>query len=229
MMVLALEFSSPRRSVALVDLSASGEAPRLLAERSDQNTRSAPRPLVLINTALEEAKLDRRAVDALAIGLGPGSYTGIRSAIALAQGWQLARDIRIFGHSSVECMAAQAQSQGWFGRVHVAIDAQREEVYLATYEISSDRRQLREPLRLAPVDQLRALATSSPDLIVGPEVTNWISQGRLLFPTAETLSRLITPDQAAIPGEDLKPIYLRQTAFVKAPLPRIPPGADPAK
>ena len=40
--------------------------------------------------ALQAAQLERGQVECLAIGIGPGSYTGIRCAIALTQGWQLA-------------------------------------------------------------------------------------------------------------------------------------------
>ena len=48
----------------------------------------------------------REAIEAIAVGLGPGSYTGIRAAIALAQGWQLAREVKTLGVSSVAAMAA---------------------------------------------------------------------------------------------------------------------------
>ena len=44
----------------------------------------------MIRSALHEAKLEREQIEVLAIGLGPGSYTGIRIALAIAQGWQLA-------------------------------------------------------------------------------------------------------------------------------------------
>ena len=72
----------------------------------------------------------------IAVGLGPGSYTGIRAAIAMAQGWQLARGVKLLGVSSAEALAAQAQAENIFGRVNLVIDAQRGEFYLATWEIS---------------------------------------------------------------------------------------------
>jgi len=61
----------------------------------------------------------------LAVGLGPGSYTGIRVALSIAQGWQLAGGVKLLGLSSVECVAAQAQAEKISGRVNVLIDAQR--------------------------------------------------------------------------------------------------------
>ena len=44
----------------------------------------------MIEEALREAGLEREQIEVLAVGLGPGSYTGIRVALSLAQGWQLA-------------------------------------------------------------------------------------------------------------------------------------------
>ena len=44
----------------------------------------------LVEDALRQAQLDRAQIECLAIGLGPGSYNGMRLAIAVAQGWQLA-------------------------------------------------------------------------------------------------------------------------------------------
>jgi tRNA threonylcarbamoyladenosine biosynthesis protein TsaB len=84
MNVLALEFSSNRRSAAVVvDKSVRGRA----EASGGRNTQA----FHLIEQALVEATLEREAVDCIAVGLGPGSYTGIRTAISIAQGWQVAR------------------------------------------------------------------------------------------------------------------------------------------
>jgi len=83
MLTLALEFSSARRSVAVVD------GDRILAAVAAEGGRET-RPFSLIAAALERAQVQRAAIRRLAVGLGPGSYAGIRTAIAVAQGWQLA-------------------------------------------------------------------------------------------------------------------------------------------
>ncbi len=85
MIVLALEFSSPHRSVAVCELQMDRTSARLLQQVSDQGARSV-KPLELVQQALSGAGVKKEAVQLLALGLGPGSYTGIRSAIALAQG-----------------------------------------------------------------------------------------------------------------------------------------------
>ena len=91
MKILALEFSSAATQRRRGPGRRRGpRRPRL--RRSRRDGRRSTNALGLVEEALRQAQLDREQIECLAIGLGPGSYTGIRSAIALAQGWQLARD-----------------------------------------------------------------------------------------------------------------------------------------
>jgi len=217
MKILALEFSSDHRSVAIVD---DGQ----VMGRARETATRAGRPLGLVESALREAGLERESVECLAVGLGPGSYTGIRSAIALAQGWQLARGTRILGISSVEGLAAQAQAEKIYGRVHLIIDAQRNEFYLANYEIGASVCREAEPLRLAGRDEVFALARGD-GMALGPGISKCFSDGRELFPDAAMLGQLAARRSDFLPGERLEPIYLRETSFVRAPPPRISPAA----
>jgi tRNA threonylcarbamoyl adenosine modification protein YeaZ len=216
MMILALEFSSPQRSVALLRSSTAGAPPQTLASVSDQGDRSV-KPIPLIEQLLEKAAFGRELVDTIVVGLGPGSYTGIRSAIALAQGWQLARSVRTCGVSSVETLARQAQVNGWFGQVSIVIDAQRQELYLATYAISAQERKLIRPLHLVSVASLSSQTPPPNALIVGPEATRWFPNARILDPAAETLGQLAQPEVQSVPAEELQPIYLRAPGFIKTP------------
>ena len=139
MKILAVEFSSETRSVALV------EDARVLGRAAEMGGRNA-RAFALIETALGQAGLEREAIEGIAVGLGPGSYAGIRAAIALVQGWQLAREVRVLGVNSVECLAAQAHADGIRQTIHFLIDAQRNEFYCGRAELGSEARV--EPLRL---------------------------------------------------------------------------------
>ena len=179
----------------------------------------------LVEQVLKEARLEREQIECLAIGLGPGSYTGIRAAIALAQGWRLARAVKLLGISSAECVAAQAQAEGIAGRVNVVIDAQRNEFYLAGYELGGETGRALEPLRLATLAEVQKLATAGQTMI-GPEITRWFPQGRVILPRAGTLGKLALVRTDFTAGEKLEPIYLRETKFVKAPPPRIIPSLD---
>src|SRR4030095_14345365 len=127
MKILALEFSSAQRSVAVLEANLPTNPATLseIVEGEGRMTNALP----LVEHSLLEAGLELEQIDCLAVGIGPGSYTGIRSAIALAQGWQLARAIKLLAISSVECIAEEARLLGLRGRTHIVVDAQRNEFY----------------------------------------------------------------------------------------------------
>ena len=216
MKILALEFSSARRTVAVV---VDGQVRGRTQETGTRETRA----LSSIETALDAAGLEREHVDCLAVGLGPGSYTGIRSAIALAQGWQLARGTKILGISSIESLAAQARVEEIYGRVNLVIDAQRNEFYLARYEVSDSGCREVTPLCLAGREEVLTLVRAG-ETVLGPEVTSEWPAARQLFPDAAMVGQLASQRTDFVPGERLEPIYLRETRFTKAPPPRIIPA-----
>ena len=224
MTILALEFSSPQRSVAIA------RAGRVLGEvietgaglRPGQKTGASSRPagatgaFSMIATALDEAKLEREQIEILAVGLGPGSYTGVRVALSMAQGWQLAHGVKLLGVSSMDCLAAQAQAERIFGRVNVMVDAQRNEFYLAAYDISADGWNTIRPLRIVTAGEIQSGAGTG-EILAGPEVTRWFPGGRTIFPRAATLARLAMGRDSFVAGEKLEPIYLREAQFAKVP------------
>ena len=203
MMMLALEFSSDRRSVALA------RDGGVLAEAVQHTESRATNAFALIEKVLADAKISRREIEAIAVGLGPGSYTGIRAAIALAQGWRLARKIKLTGVSSVAAMAAGARRENIFGRVNMMIDAQRGEFYLATWEISADGCEEISPLKIAGADELAGRQQAG-EIFLGPE------QARKIFPGAAEIARLAA-EKIPFADEMLEPVYLRPTSFMKAP------------
>ena len=203
MTILAFEFSSAQRSVAVA------RDGIVLAEAAETGGYRVTNALGLTEKVLADAGIRREEVEAIVVGLGPGSYTGIRAALALAQGWQLARAVKLLGISSVEVLAAQAQAEKTFGRVNVVIDAQRGEFYLSAWEISAAARKEITPLKIASAAEIEALKTAG-EICVGPEA------GKVLFPSAAMLAQLASPRADFVSGEKLEPIYLRETTFVKA-------------
>jgi tRNA threonylcarbamoyladenosine biosynthesis protein TsaB len=203
MTILAFEFSSDQRSVAL----ARGGV--VLSEAAESGGYRVTNAFALTEKVLAETKIPREEIEVIAVGLGPGSYTGIRAAIAVAQGWQLARGVRLLGVNSAECLAAQAQAEKIFGRVNVVIDAQRNEFYLAGWEISAAERREILPLKIVPAAEIEALKAAG-EICAGPE------QARILFPSAAMTARLAVGRTDFTAGEKLEPVYLRETAFVKA-------------
>ena len=220
MKLLAFEFSSTHRSVAVAATDASGVA-RVLATESETGGRSI-QALGLVERALQVARLEREQIDCLAVALGPGSNMGVRISISLAQGWQLALRTPVLGVSSADCLAAQAHRAGWFGRVAVVVDAQRHEIYFGLYEINAAGWRVAEPLRIVPVAEAVAL-DSRVDHWIGPEATRWFPRGRVLHADAATVATLATGRSDFIPSAKLEPVYLRAVEFVKAPPPRVLP------
>ncbi len=218
MKMLALEFSSPQRSVAVLNADRRGSvvATSEVVEAAPGNEM---KPLGMIEAALQQIGLEREQIECLAVGLGPGSYNGIRVAIALAQGWQLASGVKLLGVSSADCVAAQAAADGVTGKLSVVIDAQRAEFYLARYELGVEGWREVIPLRLTTQDEVSESMRAGQALI-GPEVTRWFANGRVVLPRAEMLGRLALVRTDFVSGEKLEPLYLRQANFVKAPPPR---------
>lgn len=252
MNILAIEFSSPQRSIAVVqgggaqvsagpDQQRAGELPAGISSTdAGRNSGTMSRisevvetgrsgnALGMVEAALREANIEREQIECIALGIGPGSYTGIRSAIALAQGWQIAFPaIRLLAIGTAECIAAQARTDGLAGSVTIAIDAQRGEFYLANYDIGPEGIRQTKPLRLAAKSEVDADQTSGSQLI-GPEITKWFPEGRLIFPRAAALGQLALHRSDFVSGEKIEPIYLRETTFTKAPPPRSPIGVAEA-
>lgn len=210
MKILALEFSSARRGVAVLD----GATILGLAEAEGLS----PGAFALIETALREAKLEREAVECIAVGLGPGSYTGIRSAIALAQGWQFASGVKLVGISSAEVLAATAHTKGVCGQMAAVIDAQRREYYFACYKLDAHGWSEAIPLKLLPYVAIEKLPPGFE--LISPNANCPFPGTKLLMPSAVELGRLAASRDNFVTGEKLEPIYLRETTFVKAPPPK---------
>lgn len=107
----------------------------------------AQRLLPMAEQLLARAGVDFAALDLVAFGRGPGSFTGVRIATAMAQGIAMARDLPMLGISSLECLAAGAQRRfeaaGELAaglEIRSAIDARMGEIYRAGYRVEADGR-----------------------------------------------------------------------------------------
>ena len=215
MKILALEFSSDHRSVAISD---NGNCRGSASETGGRNTHA----FALIEKVLAEAGMEREEIQCIAIGTGPGSYTGIRTAISLAQGWQLGLKVKLLGISTMDCLAEAAVNKGRTGRAHFVIDAQREEVHVAGYEIKPEGFANVDALKIVPAAELNSLKKEGV-FLAGPEIERWLPDGKVIFPEARILANIAARRTDFVEGEKLEPIYLRETTFVKAPPPRILP------
>ena len=201
-MILALEFSSNRRSVAIAE----GKDVLVCVETDDIKKP----PLTLIDEALKKINLSPAAIETIAVGTGPGSYTGIRNAIATAQGWQLARNINLLAIPSAETLAATAAAKGQRGETHFLINAQRHEYYHTTWNLTEDNQSQNTPLHIITVITAAELKAFGPDAAGFPSCEP-------LFPDAAILAQLAADRTDFQSGETIEPIYLRPIEFTKVP------------
>ncbi|HAV63105.1 MAG TPA: tRNA (adenosine(37)-N6)-threonylcarbamoyltransferase complex dimerization subunit type 1 TsaB [Verrucomicrobiales bacterium] len=218
MMTLAIDFSSVRRSVAVVDGAAS-PFPAVLA-KSGETGGEGTQAFAMMESTLREAGVRREDVELLALGLGPGSYAGVRVALSIANGWQLARSVvKTSGVSSVACLAWTAHVAGHRGEIGLIIDAQRGEFYLGRYRLEAAGCSELAPLAIVSRDRILELLAQG-GVILGPQAKSSFPQAQDLFPDAGVLGKLALRDGIPTGADQLEPIYLRPVAFAKAPPPR---------
>lgn len=96
------------------------------------------RILPLVKDVLTEGGVALSELDALAFGRGPGSFTGVRIGIGIAQGLALGAELPMIGISTLATMAEGAWRKSGATRVLAAIDARMGEVYWAEYQRDAD-------------------------------------------------------------------------------------------
>jgi tRNA threonylcarbamoyl adenosine modification protein YeaZ len=148
--LLALEAATPTASLAV--LTAGGE---LVAEVTFAARRTlAQRLLPVLDGLLHAVDLDPRAIDALAVGLGPGSFTSLRVVMATAKGIAAGTEMAVLGVGSLEVLAAGVPLAA---RVPVCavIAAPKRHVYAALYaRLGDDRFNCLFGPELLPVEEL---------------------------------------------------------------------------
>ena len=109
MRALALDTASTQTVLALADLDeVSGEATLLASCQVDAPRQANQVLLARAALLLEEAGLVTGDVDAVAVGRGPGSFTGVRIGVAAAKGFSWGRELPCYGVSTLEAMARGA-------------------------------------------------------------------------------------------------------------------------
>lgn len=194
MKILALDTSTPVLSVALI------EDQVVLSERSAGEIAGAQLHGEVLAT-LVHGILQDHSINKVAVGLGPGPYTGLRTGIALAQAVAFAREVPIVGVSSLLSLANGFWRRGGEGGVAV-LDAKRKEIAWQEFDSS---RMLNTPT-LTKIDDIHILKGKT---IVGPafltQPTNDLVVHEDFSPSAVDIALL----SAQGFGESISPLYLR--------------------
>ena len=135
MKILHLETSSKNCSVAISD----GEKLVCLCEENSENYKQSESLHSFVEWALEGAEMKLEDLDAVSLGKGPGSYTGLRIGAASAKGFCFGLQIPLIAVESIETMIEPYLNKG-YDLIIPLIDARRMEVYTATFEGDSGQR-----------------------------------------------------------------------------------------
>ena len=126
--ILALDTATEACSVALTHL---GKVTHLDELSPRTHTQ---RILPMIDELLAKANISLQEVDYLAFGRGPGSFTGVRVGIGVAQGLAFGAELPVLAISNLMAMAEQAYQTEGATNVIALIDARMNEVYFAQYQ-----------------------------------------------------------------------------------------------
>ena len=128
MNLLAIETATEACSVALI------HGDQLIARSEIAPRRHTDLVLPMADALLAEAGLGRHALDAIAVGRGPGAFTGVRLAVSLAQGMALALALPVVTVSSLAALALEAPEDGDADSAILAvIDARMGEIYAGSF------------------------------------------------------------------------------------------------
>jgi tRNA threonylcarbamoyladenosine biosynthesis protein TsaB len=138
MHILAIDTSSAWCSVAL---SLDNQAP--LFKHEAVSTGASQLLLPWINDLLSKAEILLSQLDAIAIGVGPGAFTGVRLGLAVVQGLAIGAELPVIPVASLDALALQLIQTPRFKASQarnfiIAIDARMDEIYWARYEVMSN-------------------------------------------------------------------------------------------
>jgi tRNA threonylcarbamoyladenosine biosynthesis protein TsaB len=155
MNILALDTSMGACSAAV--LCATDGTRQLHARYVEMERGHAEALMPMVQEVMAEAGVSARDLDVIAATTGPGSFTGVRIAIAAARGLALVTQVKLFGTDSLTVMARAALMEDLApdGPFAVAVDARRGMLYFGLYDAAG--RQLDGPLLIAPDDAVKLL------------------------------------------------------------------------
>lgn len=211
-----LAFDSSTDTLSIGVAAKDRQAVRTLAGGAQASATLIPAALDL----LEQQGLSLPQLDAIVFGCGPGSFTGLRTACAVAQGLALGAGIPVLPVDTLLAVAEEARVLAGVGdqalTVLALLDARMDEVYSGAYDWDGQRWTTRTPLQVTP-----------PQAVTVPDAPRLLMAGNALevygerlppgkripaLPTAAALLRLapgLCAAGLAVPADQAMPLYIR--------------------
>lgn len=223
--ILAVDTATENCSVAL-----------LMGDEVISRCEFAPREhttkiLPMVDIVLAEGGIRLNQLDALAFGRGPGSFTGVRIGVGIAQGLAFGADLPMLGISTLAAMAQGTYRHHQAEHVLAAIDARMDEVYWGQYVRQSDGDWLVQDREIVIKPALLAEQVQVGKGRWYTAGTGWSSyadtlaqlpaelvQGSVLYPDSSDMVHLAQYALArgeAVAAEEATPVYLRDTVTWK--------------
>lgn len=186
--------------------------------------------LPMVDELLQEAGVNLNEVDVLGFGRGPGSFTGVRIGVSVAQGLAFGAELPVTGISNLQAMAQAAIELHHADQVLSVIDARMGEVYIALFDnVNGIATLVNEELVLSPDNALESFKPLVKEGCVGvgsgwsayPLLNETLSLKVLSdieFPNAQFMLGLVvkmTEDNQLVSAEDAQPVYVRDTVTWK--------------
>ncbi len=170
MIILAIDTASTLCAACILDTE-QGELSRKVL---DLGKGHAEHLMGVIEDVLAAAGIAHRDLDAVAVSIGPGSFTGVRVGVATARGLALALKVPAIGVSTLEALATEARAAHPERRVLAAISAGRGQVYVALYDGAG-------------------AGMRGPQAIMEQEIGEWAGEAELITGSAAALAQAIRP------------------------------------
>ncbi|NHI00843.1 MULTISPECIES: tRNA (adenosine(37)-N6)-threonylcarbamoyltransferase complex dimerization subunit type 1 TsaB [Oceanimonas] len=176
--------------------------------------------LPMVQELLAEAGVTLAQLDGLAFGRGPGSFTGVRITLGVAQGLAFGADLPLVGVSNLQALAQGAHRHGGCERVLAAIDARMDEIYVGGFALEQGVMIETLPEQvLAPKDFLAAgderwQQGAGSGFVTYPDLTGRVDVlcEAVPFPEARDMLPAALQDLAAgkgVSAAEARPVYLR--------------------
>lgn len=212
MKILALDTSTLAGSLALL------EEKLILAELSvNLGRKHTERLLPEMDWLFKRLGLEPKAIEGIAVGIGPGSFTGVRVGLATAKGLALSLSVPIVGVSSLDALAEAVRFHS--GPILALLDARKGEVFARFYQGGENFQPTGEPLVISPEKLLPMIKEGTLAVGEGARIYQKVFQCRVKFagfefdyPRASLIGKLAQPRLQKKESDDLAqlvPIYLR--------------------
>ena len=213
--LLAVDTSTENCSVALQWQNT------FLSEAIESPREHSQRLLPFVEKVLQQAETNLNQLDGLVVGVGPGSFTGVRIGVSMAQGLAFSSELPVFPVSSLQALAQQAIRKQGAEAVVACIDARMGEIYYGLYRSKNGVAEaITEP----------AVAVPSADLFSEHDLqgfytagTGWDNYSDVLDPdkklkysndcrlplAEDMLTVAVKGEVSAVSAEHLEPLYVR--------------------